>query len=239
MGDTIARGFAVVVDYDGTIATVDVSDDIVRRLASVESWVALESAYRRGDIGSRELLEAETRLLPADGALLQDLVAGQPHDPAFVPFVHFAQRHGVPIEVVSDGLGFFVAGAIAELGLTEIPVYSADLDFSPAGPTIRFPNGHPACRVCGTCKRERILARQAAGMHVVYVGDGWSDQYAAAYADTVFAKGDLVDICRARDLPFRPWSTFEDIHEWLADALDAALPGPRQRPFICGPEATG
>lgn len=232
-----APAIAVLVDYDGTVATLDISDELVRRSASVEAWRLLDSAYRRGELGSRALLEAETRLLPRDPAALMDLVEGQPHDPAFGPFVEYARSCGVTVEVVSDGLGFFVASGMAEVGLGDVPVYVADMDFGPGGPTIRFPNGHPTCMVCGTCKRERVLKHQAAGEHVVYVGDGQSDQYAAAYADTLFAKDDLAELCRVRGIDFRPWTSFMDIHAWLEEAIRRAdLPGPRQRPFICGPE---
>src|SRR5207249_6079573 len=108
---------AVLIDYDGTIATNDVSDELVRAASSAQDWLALELAYREGAIGSRALLEVETRLLPRDPADLPDVLRHQPHDPAFAPFVDFARAHDMVIEVVSDGLGFFVGPAIAELGV--------------------------------------------------------------------------------------------------------------------------
>src|SRR6476660_1218053 len=55
----VASGLAVLVDYDGTIATIDVTDELVRVAASERAWLALEIAYREGSIGSRQLLEAE------------------------------------------------------------------------------------------------------------------------------------------------------------------------------------
>jgi len=235
-GDQAGVPVAVLIDYDGTIATNDVSDDLVRAASSAQDWLALELAYREGAIGSRALLEVETRLLPRDQADLPDVLRHQPHDPAFAPFVDFARAHAMVIEVVSDGLGFFVGPALVELGVGDIPVFSASLRFEAAGPHITFPHGNPACSVCGTCKRARVLHHQAAGRHVVYVGDGYSDQYAVQYADTVFAKDDLVSICRDRDVAFEPWATFADIEAWLSSRA-GRLPPPRQRPFVCGPEA--
>ena len=228
----------MLVDYDGTVVTRDVSDELVRRFAPPNEWRSLDSAYRRGEIGSRTLLAEEARFLPVDPAEFDDLVSRQPLDPAFRQFVSFAKVVGVVVEVVSDGLGFFVARGLAEAGLSDLPVYSAEMLFESGGPVIRFPNGHPTCTVCGTCKRDRILAHQATGTHVVYVGDGHSDQYAAAYADTLFAKNDLADLCDNRDIAYRPWTTFSDVQDWLDDAirrgdvLRSAI-----RPFICGPEA--
>ena len=72
---------------------------------------------------------------------------------------------------------------------------TARTTFSGPRASISFPNGHPTCRVCGTCKRDRVLAHQAAGRAVVFIGDGESDRYAAGYADVVFAKRSLVRIC--------------------------------------------
>jgi 2-hydroxy-3-keto-5-methylthiopentenyl-1-phosphate phosphatase len=228
----------VLVDYDGTVVTRDISDEIVRRSAPPEAWRALDTAYRQGAIGSRALLEAETRLLPTDRAEVADLLSGEPLDPGFRPFVEFAQSEGIAVEVVSDGLGFFVATGLADVGFSELPVYSADLVFGPGRPEIHFPNGHPVCHVCGTCKRDPILRHQAMGRHVVFVGDGHSDQYAAAYADTLFAKNELAELCDRRSIAYRPWTTFLDIQTWLDEAIrrgDLSLP--ESRVFICGPEA--
>jgi 2-hydroxy-3-keto-5-methylthiopentenyl-1-phosphate phosphatase len=231
--------FAVLVDYDGTIATNDVTDDLIRAASSEKEWLALEQAYREGAIGSRALLEAETRLLPRDRADLPDILSQQPHDPTFASFVASAKTMGAIVEIVSDGLGFFVEPAIAALDVGAIEIYSANVEFASSGPTIRFPHGNPECLRCGTCKRSRVLTHQAAGRHVVFVGDGYSDQYAVAYADTVFAKGDLVGICRDRQIAFRPWSTFDDVESWLSGLGPDGLPGPTARPFVCGPEAWG
>ena len=231
---------AVLIDYDGTIATIDVTDEMVRAASSEEEWLALEATYREGAMGSRALLEAETRLLPTDPADLPDMLRDHSLDPGFGPFVRYAQSRGIVIEVVSDGLGFFVGPGIASLGLGEIPIFSATLAFMESGPKISFPHGNPRCLLCGTCKRARVLHHQAAGRHVVFVGDGYSDQYAVAYADTVFAKGDLVGICRDRQVAFQPWTTFDDVHTWFNNRLAAGgLPAPIARPFICGPEAQG
>jgi 2-hydroxy-3-keto-5-methylthiopentenyl-1-phosphate phosphatase len=108
-------------------------------------------------------------------------------------------------------------------------------------PVIEFPYGHPACRVCGTCKRGRVLAYQGRGFHVAFVGDGLTDRYAAAHADTVLAKDDLVGVCEAAGIDHVSWRTFADVERWLVGVLADrdALALPRDRPFICGPEVWG
>lgn len=130
----------------------------------------------------------------------------------------------------------------------QLPVVTAETTFHPDGrPTISFPNGHARCFVCGTCKRNRVLAHQAAGRAVVFVGDGESDRYAAGYADLVFAKRALVRHCLDNGWPFQRWTEFSEIDSWLAEVLTAwsldpeteVLPRPGSHSFFCGPEVWG
>ena len=227
---------AILVDYDGTIASIDVTDELVRLSSSEDAWLELELRYRDGHIGSRALLEAETQLLPPGRAAISGVATSHGHDPTFEPFVRYARRRGMPIEVVSDGLGFFIRPALASAGLGELPVFTASIDFRVDRAEITFPAGHPRCRTCGTCKRDRVLIHQRQGRHVVFIGDGFSDQYAVRYADTVFAKGELAGICRTRGVPFHPWVDFGDVQSWLERARPVLSP-PEPKPFTCGPEA--
>ena len=201
-------------------------------------------------MGSRRLMAWEMSLVEADPAALLETAARQPHDPGFVPFVRRAQAAGVPIEIVSDGFGFFIEPAMAALGVPELPVVTARTTFEGRRPSIAFPNGHPACFVCGTCKRERVLAYRAAGRRVVFIGDGESDRYAAGYSDIVFAKRSLERICLEAGWPFHRWTAFSEIEAWLVDllatwradpaTLTAVPPGaPPPNGYFCGPEAWG
>ena len=92
-----------------------------------------------------------------------------------------------------------------------------------------------------------MLAHQAAGRAVVFIGDGESDRYAAGYSDVVFAKHALVNLCVEYGWPFRRWTEFGEIDAWLSSVIDAwradpgstLLPRPTRRPLFCGPEIWG
>jgi 2-hydroxy-3-keto-5-methylthiopentenyl-1-phosphate phosphatase len=72
----------------------------------------------------------------------------------------------------------------------------------------------------------------------VFIGDGHSDRYAAWYADTVFAKGDLPAICEDLGRTYQPWEHFRDVQLWLADALQhGRIEPPKRRRFVCGTES--
>jgi 2-hydroxy-3-keto-5-methylthiopentenyl-1-phosphate phosphatase len=226
----------VLIDFDGTIARADVSDEVMVRFADRAAWAPLEDAYLRGAIGSRTLLREQAALLHGDMTPIASIGEREQLDPGFVPFVERLRAHSVPIEVVSDGFGFFVGPSLERMGLAELPVYTARTTFSAGGADIGFPDGHPVCRVCGTCKRERILVHQAAGRFVVFIGDGFSDLYAAGHADLVYAKDHLADLCTGQGWPFRRWTSFADIGVELGELIANGVPPPRARPFICGPE---
>jgi 2-hydroxy-3-keto-5-methylthiopentenyl-1-phosphate phosphatase len=190
-------------------------------------------------------MEIEMGLVDAPAEALLATAAAQPHDPGFVPFVQHARAAGVVVEVVSDGFGFFIEPALAALGVGDLPVITARTVLAGRRASITFPNGHPTCLVCGTCKRNRVLAHQAIGRAVVFIGDGESDRYAAGYSDVVWAKRSLVRICLEAGWAFNRWTEFSEIDAWLGQTVAAwhedptTLEGPVARPFFCGPEVWG
>jgi 2-hydroxy-3-keto-5-methylthiopentenyl-1-phosphate phosphatase len=240
---------SILIDYDGTISLTDVTEQILaEHVPGV--WEDEEANYDAGRMGSRRLLAWEVSLIDADPAVLRATAAAQPHDPGFVGFARRATDAGIPVEIVSDGYGFFIEPALEALGVGELPVVTARTTFSGRRAAIEFPNGHPTCLVCGTRKRQRVLAHRATGRQVVYIGDGESDRYAAGYSDVVFAKRSLERICLEAGWPFHRWTAFSEIDAWLARTLGAwaadpssfpPLPpdGPPPRGWFCGPEVWG
>ena len=240
---------AILVDYDGTVAMTDVSDAVMAEYVN-GAWEAEAAAYDAGLIGSARLMTVEMSMVDADPADLFATAAAQPHDPGFRPFVDRARTAGIPVEIVSDGFGFFIEPAMAALGLADLPVVTARTTFQDRRAAIAYPNANPRCRVCGTCKRERVLAHRAAGRRVLFIGDGESDRYAAGYSDIVFAKRTLVRICVEAGWPFQRWTEFREIETWLAATLAAwaddpatlaPLPAgtPPPNGYFCGEQVWG
>jgi len=247
---------SVLVDYDGTVSLRDVGDELLRNHALVDRAIVMarDADYDAGRAGSRELTPWNMEILPRDPELLRRAAAAIPQDDSFVAFVGAVREAGATIEIVSDGLGFYVGSNLLRLdpGLGDLPIATNEnaLD-GPGG--VSFPYGHPACFVCGTCKRERVRAHAARGRVVVFVGDGQSDRYGAHHADVVFAKAALLAWGRATGRDFLAWDRFADIEAWFRAALaDGRLPAtpadlpawrathrPAAPDFICGPEAWG
>jgi 2,3-diketo-5-methylthio-1-phosphopentane phosphatase len=242
---------AVLLDYDGTISLRDVGDELMTRFVQDQAAVAaMDARYVAGEVGSRALIPWDMDMLPDDPRLLTEEAAAIPQDEGIVDLVELCREHDVPVEVVSDGLGFYVSSNLARLGIGDVPVATNRNLVSGGGAGVSFPFGHPICRVCGTCKRERVRAYQDEGRLVVFVGDGPSDRYAAWHADITFAKGSLRAWCESAALATQPWERLDDVTAWLHAALTSdgsPLEGgalghwrtarsARVPPFICGPE---
>jgi 2,3-diketo-5-methylthio-1-phosphopentane phosphatase len=245
---------AVLVDYDGTISTQDTVDALLHAFVEDQAEVQrLDVAYDEGTVGSRELMAWDLDALGADPERLLEFAAGIALDDGMVEVAAACRARGALVEVVSDGLGFYVAPAMARLGLADVAIITNEARFSDGRVEALFPNGHPRCFVCGTCKRERVRTHQAAGRVVVFVGDGTSDRFAAAHADVAFAKESLARICDAEGWPYVRWTRLSEVAAWLDTAwregrlpVDAsevpawrAASAPAPRPFICGPEVWG
>ena len=82
-----------LVDYDGTISSVDVGDELMDRFVADQATVAAKDRdYDAGLVGSRELMRWDMEVLPRDAELLRTTAASMPHDRSFPAFVAAVQR---------------------------------------------------------------------------------------------------------------------------------------------------
>lgn len=216
---------AVLVDFDGTACAHDVAEHLLDEFASGD-WERLDEAWERGALGAQEVVAAQSRMLDADRVTLLD--HARLHctmDPTFAPFVTWAHERGIEVALASDGFGFYIEPLLAAAGIPPIPVITNeqrwDGDSRPDG--LGFPNRHPECLGCGTCKMRAVLDRRGPHGAVAFVGEGSSDRYAALYADVTFAKLALVAHCERDGVPFVPWNDFDDVRRSLETT--AVAPG--------------
>jgi 2-hydroxy-3-keto-5-methylthiopentenyl-1-phosphate phosphatase len=215
---------AIVVDFDGTACLVDVSEALLSRFGD-PSWPELDEAVDRGEIGLRSAMHRQAAMLHGDrDEMLAYSIEHGRLDPTFPPFVSWAASRGTPLSLASDGFAFYIRPILEAGGLGELDVATNELHFEEGRPAeMRHPNAHPDCVGCGTCKM--LIVQRARARHgpVVFIGEGQSDRYGALYADVVFAKDDLVEICERDGVPFLAWTTFDDVRDRL-ESIDA-LPG--------------
>lgn len=220
--------FAYLCDFDGTISPQDIGAAFVRKFSAgrdgdrellLKEWFA-------GGLGHRELTRRECELVTATEE--EALLFARTHrlDPHFAPFVREALGRGDSVMVVSEGFDFYVRDHLARAGFPDLPWASNRAVFEDGRVSSEFPFADPACESCGNCKAQHARRYRGLGFHTVLVGDGLSDRCGARAADTVLAKGDLLDWCERERMPHFAFDTFADVAEF-ARRQDLSAPPPR------------
>ncbi|OGS51502.1 MAG: hypothetical protein A3K65_05005 [Euryarchaeota archaeon RBG_16_68_12] len=201
---------AVLSDFDGTITTVDIAEVLLERFAPGR-WQPIEALHRARRIGTRETLAREFALVREDRDTLVNLVRSDARmDPTFPAFLRFCRDRGIPFEIVSEGLDFYIEPLLEDWGL-DVPLRTNRTAFDGGRMRIEYPFADPGCTLCGTCKLRRVFDHRVAGHRVVYVGDGDSDLCPAVEADVVFAKERLAELCASESIPYHRFETFAEV----------------------------
>lgn len=216
---------ALLVDFDGTACTADVSEVLLDEFGE-PGWETYDEAVDRGDMGLREAARHQSAMLKGTREEMLAFGIGRCElDLTFPPFVRWARSNDLPLTLVSDGFAFYVRPILEAAGLGDLPVITNEMTFAHgAAPGLEHPNGHPECVGCGTCKM--LVAKRFQERHgtIAFIGEGQSDRYGALYSDVVFAKDALVAICERDGVRYLPWETFDDVRAALESL--GPIPGP-------------
>jgi len=205
---------AVLTDFDGTITRTDVAEDILEEFAPPEWW-EIEELHRARKIGTRETMVRQFALVRArEDDLLRFVDEHARLDESFPDFVAYCKDQDVRLEIVSEGLDFYLQFLLEKWGI-DVPVRTNRTTFEDGHVRITYPYADATCNLCGTCKLLRLFELRTHGYKVAYVGDGHSDLCPAVEADLVFAKKELADLCREEAIEFIPFDTFSDVRRGL------------------------
>jgi 2-hydroxy-3-keto-5-methylthiopentenyl-1-phosphate phosphatase len=199
-----------IIDFDGTIAPHDTVDALLERFADPE-WRDVEERWVRGEINSRQCMEAQLGMVRVDRPLVEEFLRNVAIDPWFAIFVR-SVRPFAEVAIVSDGLDYTIHHAMRTMD-RPIPIYANTLQFRGGALGISFPYSDAACKVkSGVCKCAVARAVDAGrGGPIVLIGDGRSDHCIARAAGYVFAKSSLLRFCRSENIPHTPFETFGDV----------------------------
>lgn len=229
MQKNAAPAWAVLCDFDGTIAQEDVTDSLLMRFGR-PGWDVLEVEWREGRIGSRECMAGQIALLDCSRDELDEHLAAMTIDPDFARFAQAVEASGAPLTIVSDGLDHAIRSMLRRHALGRLPVVASRLvQKAPRRWALEFPFAAPGCSsASGTCKCARAGAPHVeSGTQVLMVGDGASDFCVARRADLTYASKRLLDFCLDHDLAHRAVANFSQAldlwRELAAPAAPAAL----------------
>lgn len=206
---------AVLMDFDGTLTKADMGSLLLDAFASPE-WRKLEGQWKVGAIPTfKELNEREFSYLPASRRqeMVDFAVASARLRQGAKAFVGFCSRQGIPLEIVSGGLDFYLRPILAQHGMAHLPVACLKAADFGVGDRIQptYPEGIVVCEITGACKCAPLWRCREQGYATVYIGDGNSDRCVARQADILFARDALARYCREQGIPFTPFETFQEV----------------------------
>jgi 2-hydroxy-3-keto-5-methylthiopentenyl-1-phosphate phosphatase len=204
-------------DFDGTITKEDVIDRILEEFAD-PTWMEIEQSWVRGEMGSRDCLAMQTRLIKAKECDLLDFVEGIEIDETFIDFARYCRSKAFEIVILSDGIDLFIKSILKRYGLNDIRVFSNSLGSINGSYEMYFPYFKEDCLSrSGICKCKIMEELSSPEGTNILVGDGRSDFCIARKADLTFAKSTLLDFCRAENIPHIEHREFRDVLKWLRD----------------------
>jgi 2-hydroxy-3-keto-5-methylthiopentenyl-1-phosphate phosphatase len=182
----------IFFDFDNTIATCDVFDNMLLLFSRDDRWIELEKRWKSGRIGSKTCIEGQLRGMDLHKKSLDAYLPKVKLDPYFKTLYKFLQVKKVKTVVLSDNFDYILNRILKINGVRKLKVLANKLSFPRDRVITDYPFKNKDCQVCAHCKTKNLLARSPRGSIIVYVGDSASDICPAKYAHLVFAKDNLL-----------------------------------------------
>lgn len=221
------RPLAVLVDFDGTITTRDIGDQVVINFAE-PGWVEAMERYRTGELNVRELWAFEIGLLRKEReaeAVTHSTEIAEIRE-GFDEFIEYCDSNGFPVEVVSSGMNFYVDAILEAHGFGDLPRARPTVEYDEHGfGVMTMPGDLRDCGMTALCKCDRVWRLRRKGFRVMFVGDGESDQCVVSQADIVLATSNLRQACKSKGIAHTPFETFHEVLD-AVKAAGTSLPSP-------------
>jgi len=209
----------VFFDFDNTISTCDVFDDMVMRFSKDKRWMGLEKRWKEGKIGSMECLAGQLEGIRITKNDLDMHLSSIRLDPYFKKLVHFLDSKKVKKIILSDNFDYILKRILNHNSLRKLKIYSNRLQFAKDRLIPRFPFRSKHCQVCAHCKTKNLLANIDKDSIIIYVGDGNSDICPAEYADIIFAKEDLLKYCKDKKINCFKYNSLKEVYNYFRRSL--------------------
>ena len=216
------KKFIVFFDFDNTITTIDVIDDMLERFSGDDGWKDLEKRWQREEIGSRECLKGQVEGIRVGKDKLDTYLATIKIDPYFKKLLQLFKTRDIPVLIVSDNFDYMLKDILKRNNIPDMETYCNIVDISDDKLKPSFPYSNKECGDCANCKKTHILSKRRDGMTAVYIGDGKSDVCASRISDIVFAKGYLKDLFIKEGLPHVAINDLKDVYDYFNRSLVSA-----------------
>ncbi len=209
---------AVFLDFDNTITTVDVLDEIIQKFSVDGKWIRYENLWRDGKIGSKECIEEQLKGIRVEKETLNKYLSTVKLDPSFDNLLTLLRRYNVHPVILSDSFTYFIQTILKNHNIRNVPVYANTVRFEGQRLIPSFPYRNSECKRCAHCKRVHLLKPSMADKTTIYIGDGLSDICPALEADFAFAKDKLIDYLKKEKKTCLEFKYLKDVYDLLKKA---------------------
>jgi 2,3-diketo-5-methylthio-1-phosphopentane phosphatase len=231
----IREKYIFYFDFDNTLTSFDVLDDIIMRFSPTDEWMSLEKAWQAKEIGSKSCLIGQMDCVRVAPPKLNEYLRRVKVDPYFKKLLFMLRRKKIETVIVSDSFTYFIRRILRANGIRKMSLCANELKIIEDRMIPSFPHGNMDCPDCAHCKKRHILTSRYEGKKVVYVGDGRSDYCAAMEADLVFAKGVLKGYLRREGKSFVPFRDFKSIFAYAKNLFSHAYSPKKTRRKVKAP----
>ncbi len=219
MGSTDAVKTIIQCDFDGTITEEDQAFLLLDAFAS-GNWRQLLTEYREGRISVGHFNARAFAMVKEDRQTLVNFAKQTAKiRPGFHELVSYCRREGVQFTIVSNGLDFYINTILTDIGLENIEVFAAQAQFTHGGIEVKYV-GPDGAHLDSDFKETFTRLFLTKGYRVVYVGNGLSDISPAEHAYHVFARDELLNLCKQKRLDCIPFVDLNDVVSGLKRLQD-------------------
>ncbi len=209
----------VFFDFDNTIATCDIFDNMLLLFSKDDRWVELEKRWKSGKIGSKTCLEGQLRGMDLNKKSLDSYLSKIKLDLYFKPLYRFLLAKKVKALVLSDNYDYIINRVLKNNRINKLKVYANKLSFCRNKIVTDYPFKDKDCQICAHCKTKNLLAKTSAGSVIIYIGDGESDFCPAKHAQVIFAKDHLLKHLKDSKLNYMAFHNLKDVFSYLKAKL--------------------
>ena len=207
------KSFKIFMDFDRTISTIDVGDELFRKFGNKKFTNKIISDLLDDKISSRDCW---TQLCENAGSVdknkWDEFIDNVKIEPSFHLFVRYCNEHSFDLFILSDGFDYYIEKILDHQKINHLKFFSNNLSITPDGFLIpSFPYFDSDCRSSANCKRRHIIDNSGENDYTVFIGDGNSDKDPIEYVDFIFAKEDLLKHCEKQRITYYPFKDFNDV----------------------------
>ncbi|MDD3124314.1 MAG: MtnX-like HAD-IB family phosphatase [Candidatus Kapabacteria bacterium] len=206
------RDISIFCDFDGTIATKDIGNEIVIACGEFQPWNDLLKAGKMDIKDYWRKVLSTMRLETSPEEFFREFVKTIDIDANFGMFVAFCRENDIKLSIISDGFKNYILPFLEYNGIDGVKVYANEIEYTPSGLIPHYYGASDGCEcMCASCKRNTILSTTPPDDIIAYIGDGFSDLCGAEHSDIVFAKQVLSHYCNEKKIPHYNFKNFFDV----------------------------